>query len=212
MQDSGFPNKVPERFKILELHSDAMIEIASNCVLFPTCFGISIVRDLTVCQADTTPRVKTRSVGFSRQPRIYSKLSPIEQPSSIKACSENAYWMHRRASVWRKSPLTRGRWALPPLLFESDLGCCPHLYRFLLRRCFRASFTRQAVRNGNGVTQINCCLQKISQPCDFGDVLTRQDGPNQFTLRSGMYLVQVMLACGFRHKLPNALVQSALGD
>jgi hypothetical protein len=58
----------------------------------------------------------------------------------------------------------------------------------------------------------SCHLQIISQPRDFDDVLCRQDSADQFTLRGGMYLVQVMLAGGFRHELPDTIVQTALGD
>jgi hypothetical protein len=37
VQDSGFPNEVPKRFKVIEVHSDAMIEIGVElCPLPPS--------------------------------------------------------------------------------------------------------------------------------------------------------------------------------
>ena len=54
--------------------------------------------------------------------------------------------------------------------------------------------------------------EKIPQPGNFNDMFGRQNSGGQFTLRSGVYLIQMMLRCGFGHELPDAFVKSAISD
>jgi len=53
-------------------------------------------------------------------------------------------------------------------------------------------------------------LKKIPQPGEFNDLLGGQNSADQFSLRSGVDLVQMTQRCGFGHELPYALVQSAI--
>ena len=43
-------------------------------------------------------------------------------------------------------------------------------------------------------------------------MVRRQNRANQIRLRRGVYFLQMMLRFGLRHKLPNALVESAFDD
>src|SRR5437762_9593031 len=58
--------------------------------------------------------------------------------------------------------------------------------------------------------QRGCSLEKIPQPGEFNDLLGGQNSADQFSLRSGVDLVQMTQRCGFGHELPYALVQRAI--
>jgi len=55
-------------------------------------------------------------------------------------------------------------------------------------------------------------LKKVPQPGEFNDLLRRQDSGDQFTLWSGVNLVQMQLRHWLGRELPYALVKSALGN
>jgi hypothetical protein len=60
------------------------------------------------------------------------------------------------------------------------------------------------------VTGVFTQTTKISQSSDFENVFCGQDRNDQFSLWSGMHLIQVMLTAWLRHELPDAVVQTAL--
>ena len=53
-------------------------------------------------------------------------------------------------------------------------------------------------------------LKKIPQRGEFDDLLSRQNGGDQFTPRSGMDLVEMQLRHRLRRELPYAFLKSAL--
>jgi hypothetical protein len=55
-------------------------------------------------------------------------------------------------------------------------------------------------------------LKKIPQPGEFNDLPSRQNSGDQFTLRSGVNLIQMQLRYRLRRELPYAFVKSALSN
>jgi hypothetical protein len=55
-------------------------------------------------------------------------------------------------------------------------------------------------------------FEKIPQTREFNDVVRRQNRANQIRLWRGVNFIQMMLRFGLRHKLPDALVESAFDD
>ena len=55
-------------------------------------------------------------------------------------------------------------------------------------------------------------LEKIPQAREFNDVVRRQNRVNQVRLGRSVNFIQMMLRFGLRHKLPDALVESAFDD
>jgi hypothetical protein len=53
-------------------------------------------------------------------------------------------------------------------------------------------------------------LKKIPQPGNFDDIVCRQDGTNDASLRGCVYLIQVMLIYRLCHELPYAIVQGTV--
>jgi hypothetical protein len=55
-------------------------------------------------------------------------------------------------------------------------------------------------------------FERIPQAPEFNDVVRRQNRANQIRLWRGVNFIQMMLRFGLRHKLPDALVESAFDD
>jgi hypothetical protein len=54
--------------------------------------------------------------------------------------------------------------------------------------------------------------EKLSQPREFNDVFSRQDGAHQRRLRRSMNFVQVAEGGRLGHELPYALIKGAVDD
>ncbi|SRR6266849_5081430 len=73
----------------------------------------------------------------------------------------------------------------------------------------RTASQRGLTATGRNLTRY---LEKIPQPGELKDLLSRQNGGDHFTLRSGVNFIQTQLGHRLQRELPYAFVESALSN